>query len=100
MPDQFLEFAAEMLRIMGHPQRLMIAQCLEAGEMNVSDLAQAIGCPQSSTSQHLKAMRMRGLLASRRQGNCVFYSILRPEIYKIIQCVRQGAEKDAGQATV
>lgn len=93
MEESFLNEAAEMLKVMGHPLRIRIAQCLEPGELNVGDISQAIGATQSATSQHLKAMRMRGLLDARRDGACMYYSIARPEVYKIIQCVRETAAR-------
>ncbi len=97
--DDFLNDAAEMLRVMGHPLRIRIAQFLEAGERNVGDIAQAIGASQSATSQHLRAMRVRGLLMARRDATCVYYSIARPEVYKIIQCIREGQLKAAAEKT-
>ncbi|MBU1275605.1 MAG: metalloregulator ArsR/SmtB family transcription factor, partial [Proteobacteria bacterium] len=92
----FIEDAAEMLKVMGHPVRIKIAQCLEPGEKNVGEISQAIGAAQAATSGHLKAMRMRGLLDARREGACVYYSIARPEVYKIIHCIREGAQRAAG----
>ncbi|MFH2125509.1 MAG: metalloregulator ArsR/SmtB family transcription factor, partial [Pseudomonadota bacterium] len=84
------------LKVMGHPMRIRIAQCLEPGAKNVGEISQAIGAAQAATSQHLKAMRVRGLLDARREGACVYYSIARPEVYKIIHCIREGAERAAG----
>lgn len=95
MEDRFLQEAAEMLKVMGHPLRIKIVQCLEAGELNVGDIAQAVGLTQSVTSQHLKTMRVRGLLSARRESSRVFYSISRPEIYKIIDCIREGRQRES-----
>jgi len=96
MDQCFIDDAAEMLKVMGHPMRIRIAQCLEPGAKNVGEISQAIGAAQAATSQHLKAMRVRGLLDARREGACVYYSIARPEVYKIIHCIREGAERAAG----
>ncbi len=93
MDERFLQEAAEMLKVMGHPVRIKIAQSLEAGELKVGDIAKALGLTQSVTSQHLKAMRVRGLLSARRKAACVFYSIERPEIYKIIDCIRESSRR-------
>jgi DNA-binding transcriptional ArsR family regulator len=97
--ENFLNDAAEMLKVMGHPLRLRIAHLLEEGELIVGDIAQAINASQSTTSQHLTAMRVRGLLDSRRDATNVYYSIARPEIYKIIECIREGQIKVAEQAS-
>ncbi len=93
MTDGFLDEAAEMLRVMGHPLRIRIAQTLEHGEKNVGEIAEAVDAAQATTSQHLKAMRVRGLLAARRDGACVFYAIARPEVFKILSCIRDGQER-------
>lgn len=98
--DDFLNNAAEMLKVMGHPLRIRIAQFLESGERNVGDIALAIDASQSTTSQHLRAMRVRGLLDSRRDATHVYYSIARPEVFKIIQCIREGQLRAAEQASL
>ena len=100
LEDDFLNDAAEMLKVMGHPLRIRIAHYLESGEQNVGDIALAIQASQSTTSQHLRAMRVRGLLASRRDATHVYYSIGRPEVYKIIQCIREGQLTAAEQASL
>lgn len=98
MDDQFLQDAAEMLKVMGHPLRIKIAQCLENGELKVGDIAKALEISQSVTSQHLKAMKVRGLLRARREAACVFYSIERPEVYKIIDCIRESSRRVSEQS--
>jgi ArsR family transcriptional regulator len=97
--DDFINNAAEMLKVMGHPLRIRIAHYLEPGERNVGDIALAIGASQSTTSQHLRAMRVLGLLNSRRKATSVYYSIARPEVYKIIQCIREGQLEANNQAS-
>ncbi|MEW5912155.1 MAG: metalloregulator ArsR/SmtB family transcription factor [Thermodesulfobacteriota bacterium] len=94
---QFLEEAAEMLKVMGHPLRIRIAQSLEDGERKVGEIAEAVEAAQSVTSQHLKAMRVRGLLNTRREATCVYYSIARPEVYKILDCIRESARRAAAE---
>jgi DNA-binding transcriptional ArsR family regulator len=88
MDDRFFEEAAEVLKIMGHPLRLKIAQVLNQGEQTVGAIANAIGASQSATSQHLKIMKMKGILASRRDSTCVYYSVARPEVFKILRCIQ------------
>ncbi|MCB2188354.1 MAG: metalloregulator ArsR/SmtB family transcription factor [Deltaproteobacteria bacterium] len=96
--DEFLEQAAEVLKVLGHPLRLRIAIELEHGERNVGELAAATGAAQSATSQHLKAMKVRGILAARREANCIYYSIARPEVHKILHCLRNSQEDQNHQA--
>lgn len=87
-----LEQAAQILKTMGHPLRLLIVDLLDKGELSVSELAARLGAKQSTTSQHLNQMKRQGILASRREGNTIYYSVAMPEALKVIECVRKGPE--------
>lgn len=91
IPFEKLAYASEMLRVLSHPVRLRLVELLdlvEEGEMPVGDLVQATRVPQPTVSQHLNAMRIRGLLKSRRQGGQVFYALAHPQVRKVLDCVR------------
>jgi ArsR family transcriptional regulator len=66
---------ARCLRVLGHPVRLQLLLELMEGERSVNDLARALGVTQSNLSQHLALLREKGILASRREGHQVFYSL-------------------------
>jgi DNA-binding transcriptional ArsR family regulator len=81
--------AAEVLRCIGHPIRLRIVELLETyGELNVSAIGERVGLEQASASQHLGLMKSKGILASRRDGVNVLYSILDEKVTQIIECIR------------
>ena len=67
--------AAEMLRSLGSPYRLLILCMLMEGEKTVSEICEGIGARQSLTSQHLTRLRLDGLVKSERRGHFVFYSM-------------------------
>jgi ArsR family transcriptional regulator len=81
--------AAETLKTVAHPIRLRIVELLEQGERSVTELQAALGVTQSHTSQHLGQLRTRGILASRREGNMVYYSIANHDVVKVIHCMRR-----------
>jgi ArsR family transcriptional regulator len=85
-----IERAAEVLKTVAHPLRLRIVELLESGEKSVTELKELLGVTQPLTSQHLSQMRMRGVLASRRDGSQVYYSIANPDVVKVIHCIRRG----------
>jgi ArsR family transcriptional regulator len=93
MDNKILEEAAAVLRTMGHPLRLKIVQALHDGEQTVGAIAKAIDASQSATSQHLAMMKMKGILNSRRDSTSVYYSVARPEVFKVIRCIQEG-QKD------
>ncbi len=55
----------------------------------VQEIVEAVGTSQSNISQHLAVMRKRGLLASRKDANKVFYRIEDVRILKMIGMMRE-----------
>lgn len=90
IPFEKLAYASEMLRVLGHPVRLRLVELIDlAGEeMSVGALVHATGEPQPTVSQHLNAMRLRGMVKSRRQGGQVFYSLAHDQVRRVLECVR------------
>lgn len=97
LESEQLQRAAEILKTVAHPVRLRIIDALEAGERTVSDLCRILEAPQPYTSQQLNLMKMKGILASHREGHQVFYHIANRNVVKIIHCVRaQGDAREDG----
>jgi len=84
-----IERAAAVLKTVAHPLRLRIVELLESGDKSVNEIKDLLGVTQPLTSQHLTQMRMRGVLASRREGTLVYYSISNPDVVKVIHCIRR-----------
>ncbi len=74
------EEAAERARALSDPTRLLLAAALrEAGEAGeelcVCDLAWISSRAQNLVSHHLRHLKTRGLVRSRRDGKLVMYSL-------------------------
>jgi DNA-binding transcriptional ArsR family regulator len=70
---------AAILRALGNERRLMIVcKLAEWGEANVTTLAEELGLSQSALSQHLTKLRERGIVASRRDSQTIWYRIADP----------------------
>ena len=82
-----LESAAECLRTIAHPCRLRMIEILLKEERPVGELAKACSIPSNMASEHLRILKDRGLLKSRRQGRNVFYTVAEPMLGMIINCV-------------
>lgn len=67
--------AAELLKAMSNPFRLMVLCHLADGEKSVGELERVVGLSQSALSQHLARLRREKIVASRRAGQTVFYSL-------------------------
>lgn len=69
------EAASELMKALANRHRLMIICQLLDGERSVGDLADRLGTRQSTVSQHLALLRKDGLVASRREGQTIYYRI-------------------------
>lgn len=76
---------AGMLRTLGSDKRLMIlCKLAQAGEMNVTELAAAVGLGQSALSQHLARLRADELLTTRRDNQTIWYRIASDKVEKLM----------------
>lgn len=66
---------AELFAVLSHPQRIRIVEELQAGEKDVSSLANILQISQSGVSQHLSILRTHRIIAERKQGRQVFYRL-------------------------
>jgi DNA-binding transcriptional ArsR family regulator len=86
-PD-ILRRAAEIIKLLGHPDRLKIVEVLEAGEATVSDIQRQLGLGQAIVSQHLAKLRGAHVVAARREGVHVHYRLTEDKVPHILQCIR------------
>ncbi len=84
-----------LLKLLSHPNRLLIACELRGGEVSVSELEKATGAAQPNLSRDLARMRDEGLLAARRQSKSVFYRLADDRLARVIDalCAAFGPEK-------
>ncbi len=73
--QQRAERQAEVCGLFGNPTRVLILWALMRHEMNVSEIAASVNASLQSVSQHLRLMKDRGILVSRREGSSVYYRI-------------------------
>jgi len=73
--DEDIERAALSMKAMAHPLRLKILCTLGDREISVQDIVELVGTSQSNISQHLAILRDKGILASRKDANRVYYRV-------------------------
>ncbi|VXB17797.1 Transcriptional regulator, ArsR family [Pseudomonas sp. 8AS] len=64
---------AALCKAGGDPLRLNVLRALTNDSFGVLELAQIFAIGQSGMSHHLKVLAQAGLVASRREGNAIFY---------------------------
>ena len=67
--------AAELLKDLAHPGRLLVLCALVTREHTVGELEELTGLGQSALSQHLARLRDNRLVETRREAQRIFYSI-------------------------
>jgi len=80
--------AVALLKSLSHEGRLQILCLLVGGDMNVTQLAEALGVSPVSVSQQLMRLRAEGIVQTRRAGKSVFYHLAREEVSVIVTALR------------
>lgn len=76
--------ASEFLKAISHEARLVILCMLVEGEKSVSELEEMLSLRQPAVSQQLARLRSDNLVATRRDGKNIYYSLARSEVVEII----------------
>lgn len=81
--------AAELLKSLSHPQRLLVLCALGTEERPVAELRELLGIGQVPMSQQLMRLRADGLVEARREGTTVYYRITRPEVLAVVEALHE-----------
>ena len=87
--DGDIERASRSLKAMSHPLRLKILCTLNDKEVSVQEIVEQVGTSQSNISQHLAILRDKGILASRKDANRVFYRVGDSRTLRLISMMRE-----------
>ena len=97
LSDQALDLIAARFRVLGESSRLKLIHSLQDGEKSVTDLIRATGLTQANASRHLHTLTGAGILARRKEGLKVLYSIADPGIFKLCDLVCGSVQKRLAQ---
>lgn len=93
LPVEFIAQMAEIIKIIGHPQRIQILEYLDIhGESPVTEIISGVDGQQSAVSQHLTRLRLAGVLSARRDGKQILYKIAAENALTILNCMRRKYE--------
>jgi len=81
--------AEELLKAMANRHRLMILCQLIGGERSVGELAELLQLRDSTVSQHLALLRRDDLVAPRREGQTIWYSIASESVRLLVETLYQ-----------
>ena len=92
----FTQFAA-VAKSLAHAHRLELLEQMAQGERSVDVLAERTGLSVANTSQHLQQMRRAGIVAARREGKFVFYSLADEAVLDLLAALRHLAERNVAE---
>ena len=78
------ETVSALFKALANPVRAAIVHLLSDRERTVGQLVEALGLPQPLVSQHLRILRGARMVATRRQGQGVWYSICDQHVAHIL----------------
>ena len=87
--EEDIDRASRSLKAISHPLRLKILCVLGDKEVSVQDIVDNVGTSQSNISQHLAILRDKGILASRKDANRVYYRVGDSRTLRLISMMQE-----------
>lgn len=82
-------FKAEFFRALAHPIRIRILECLGSRERSVQELQRLLDLDQPVVSQQLAILRGKGIVAARKEGTTVRYTLRDPLVTQLLATARE-----------
>lgn len=84
----FLETSTERLRAIAHPIRIAIIDLLyKEKELTVTAIYERLEIEQAIASHHLRILKDKRIVSSKREGKNSFYMLRSREFYHILQAL-------------
>ncbi|MBV6459573.1 MAG: putative HTH-type transcriptional regulator [Fimbriimonadaceae bacterium] len=87
--DALRKFKANVFRVLAHPTRIHIVECLRDGELTVGAILEQVPVEAANASQHLSVLRSMGLVTNRKEGNQVYYSLRDPLLIEVLDIMKR-----------
>lgn len=92
-PD-IVQLHADFCVIFANPTRLRLLWALAEGERTVSELAELVALSLTNVSQHLRVLRNKLAVKTRKEGRTVYYRIANPKFVAGARLVREGLTEE------
>jgi len=93
-----LKSIRNILKVLAEDSRLRIVYLLNIRKLNVAELCRITGSKQSIISKHLTRLRYSGLVADRRDGQFIYYSLKPfpdPFLKQLMGCILKEVAKQS-----
>lgn len=88
MPTPLHQAKADLFKALGNPVRIRVLELLCERAQSVGEMLAEIGVEASALSQQLAVLRGAGLVAGRREGSAVYYTVTSPEVAELLRAAR------------
>ena len=86
---KIFELHADVCKALGHPLRIEVIDLLQDKELCFTDILKVTGGLKSNLSQHLSVMTKKGILKTRREGQCIYFSLSSKKVAQACRLMRE-----------
>ncbi len=86
--ERIVEFKAQFFKALANPLRIRILDELRDRELTVSEIRDRLKIELPNVSQQLSVLKMKNLVAARKQGNNTYYSCNDPAIFQLLDIAK------------
>ncbi|HWR28051.1 MAG TPA: metalloregulator ArsR/SmtB family transcription factor [Candidatus Thermoplasmatota archaeon] len=79
----------DVFKALADPTRLKILECIKDGEKCICEVIPYTGKSQPNVSQHLKVLKIAGLVDERREGTRILLKASDKKIFDVIDSVKK-----------
>jgi len=88
LETEITQLHAEICAGLADPNRILILYALSQGPRNVTELYSELNMPQPLVSRHLKVLRERGMVTTKRQGTIIQYFLADNRLIQALDLLR------------
>lgn len=88
MTRPIYQVKADFFKTLAHPARIRILELLRDDERSVGELIPEVGLEPSHLSQQLAVLRRANVVASRKEGATVYYSVTDPRVFDLLEVAK------------
>jgi DNA-binding transcriptional ArsR family regulator len=93
-----LAAAADTFSMLASPARLHLVQLMSTGRYDVGELAERVGLSLPTTSQHLRKLRLTGIVSATRVGRHSYYTVEDPHVVQLVEQIFEHIAPDGSLA--
>src|SRR5438552_3332471 len=98
MQTMLRDYKASIFHALAHPTRVAIVEVLRDREISARAIQEVLRVEQANLSQHLAILRSHRIVAHRKEGNQVFYSLRNKVLIKVLDLMPQYFQLNLNEA--